>query len=133
MCVVVWVCIYSSISKWIYWFNLLSLESRWLSILLTRMLREAASCSAICLKPIFTHQVIIFYNGRGINHFYKNKNKQKKRGALATEHLCGVMGEDVGVVCRSTERWMCIEGVVGVGHHWASLVPLCFDSRNNKS
>lgn len=34
MYVVVWVCIYSSISKWIYWFNLVSLENRWLSILL---------------------------------------------------------------------------------------------------
>lgn len=47
-----------------------------------KYVREVASCSAICLKPIFTHQVIIFYDGHRINHFYKNKNKQKKRGVL---------------------------------------------------
>lgn len=44
---------------------------------LVTYVREVASCSTICLKPIFTQQVILFYNGRGINHLYKNKNKQK--------------------------------------------------------
>lgn len=37
-------------------------------------------------------------------------------GSLATEHLCEVMDKDVGVVCRSTERGMCVgEGGKKVG------------------
>lgn len=86
LCIVVWVCIQQPFRR-LSWSQLLSLGTDG-SPSCYAYVREVVSCSAICLKPIFTHLAIVFYNGHGINHFYKNKNKKSEVFGIIPFQVC---------------------------------------------
>lgn len=58
-------------------------------------------------------------------------------GALATAHLCELMGKAVGLAwcvgARRVDVCWGVMGEVGEGYCWAPLDPLGVDSINNKS